>query len=147
MALNQESRKLRLDSGASVSCISEKAFQQDKKFLLQHGKVHTLLTPMTLSGFASAHTKVTQILEGPQFIIGKAACTHSFMVVPELVCDYMLGQDFLLAYDVSIILRGKQAKMGVPRQEWLGDAKDFTGYQDIDISFDSTKAVLAVRPQ
>ena len=143
----QESRKLRLDSGASVSCISETAFQRDKKFLLQHGRVHTLLTPMTLSGFASAHTKVTHILTQPQFIIGNAACRHSFLVVPGLVCDYMLGQDFLLSYDMSIRMRELKADMGVPRHEWLGEAKNFTGSQTIDIGFGSTKACLAVKPQ
>ena len=141
----EEPRKMKIDSGASVSCISETAFQQDRKFLLAHGKMHSLLTPMTLSGLTSAHTKVTQILETPRFVIGKAACSHSFLVVPGLVCDYMLGQDFLLAYDMHIKMRDGYAKMRLPRSEWIGDQQQFKGSQNIDVGLGWTKAVLKVK--
>ena len=142
----QESRKLRLDSGASVSCISAAAFQRDKAHLLKHGKVHRLLTPMTLSGFASAHTKVNMILTSPMLIIGNAACRHSFLVVPGLVCDYMLGQDFMLSYDMHIRLQDRKARMGVPEDEWIGASEDYLGFQKIDIAFGWSRALLAVEP-
>ena len=143
----RQQRTFKLDSGASVSCISAACFEHDKSHLLRHGKAHTLLTPMTLSGFASAHTRVSTIVESPQFVIGNAACRHTVLVVPGLVCDYMLGQDFMMAYDMQVDLREQQVSMGVPQDEWIGDKARFTGSQKVNARLGWSKALLAVKPK
>ena len=89
---------LRLDPGASVSCMSDRALQRDRQHLLQHGKLRQL-TPVTLAGLASGHTELAMILSSLCIIIGKAACKHSMLVVPGLYCDDILGQDFMFGYD------------------------------------------------
>ena len=141
----QELRTLKFDSGASVSCISEKALRRDIHHLRRHADWLILDRPMSLSGFASAHTLVTQALQHVELIIGEAACRHSFLVVPGLVCDYMLGQDFALAYDLRIHLVHNVASMGVPEDEWIGNPNRHTGTQLIDVHCDAVKADLAAR--
>ena len=139
-------RLLKMDSGAAVSCISQDALRRDLKYLVPPGRatLHKLLTPMTLIGFASGHTKVTQALEGVQLIIGQAKCTHNFLVVPGLVCDYLIGQDFMEAYDMRLNLVDKMATMGVTQTEWLGSEASYVCYQDVNIVFVSDEVHLDV---
>ena len=141
---NSTQRRLfRLDSGAAISCISQEAFARDRKWLLSHGTLHRLLTPMTLSGFAAAHSKVDMVLEGVKFRVGNARYEHNFLIVPRLVCGYLVGQDFMVAYDVAIMLSKKVAVIGVPPEEWVG-ATSYVPYQDIDVGFVKETAVLEV---
>ena len=127
-------RLVKLDSGAGISCISLDALQTDQRSLLKHGKLHKLLTPMTLSGFASAHLKVEQIIMGVQMTIGQATYQHDFLVVPKLVCGYLIGQDFMRAYDMKVDLIQLKATMGVTEDEWRGRRSSYVPYQDIDIT-------------
>ncbi len=53
----------------------------------------------------------------------------------------------MLAYDMSIRQRGKKAEMGVPQDEWIGDADDYTEDQKISICFGWIRALLAVDSQ
>ena len=57
---------------------------------------------MTLSGFAAAHAKANAVLAGVQLIIGNARCTHNFLVVSKLVCEYLVGRDFIMSYDIHL---------------------------------------------
>ena len=108
---------LRLDSGAAISCISEAALREHKHHLLLHGKLHQLLTPITLSGFASVHTRVTKAIEGARFIIGRASCTQNLQAVSNLVCDYLIGQDFMMAYDMRQKLVDRKVSMVIPMED------------------------------
>ena len=137
-------RLVKLDSGAGISCISLDALQADKKSLLTHGKLHKLLTPMTLSGFASAHLKVDQILIGVQMTIGKASYQHDFLVVPKLVCGYLIGQDFMRAYDMKVDLIRLSASMGITEDEWRGKKSSYVPYQDIEITVINDEVDLVI---
>ncbi len=127
-------RRVKLDSGAGISCISMDTLQNDKKFLLTHGKLHKLLTPMTISGFASAHHKVNHVIIGAQITIGKASYRHDFVVVPKLVCSYLLGQDFMRAFDMKVDLINLTASIGITEDEWRGRKSDYIPYQAIDVT-------------
>lgn len=137
-------RLVKLDSGAGISCISLEALQADQRSLLQNGKLHKLLTPMTLSGFASAHLKVEQIIMGVQMTIGQATYQHDFLVVPKLVCGYLIGQDFMRAYDMKVDLIQLKASMGVTENEWRGRRSSYVPYQDIDITVINDEVDLVI---
>ena len=137
----QEQRHLRLDSGAAISCISEETLAEDSEFLLSRGKKYGLITPMTLSGFASAHARVTHVIVGAQLIIGDARCTQNFLVVPKLVCGYLMGHDFIRDYDIYLQLSKRRAVMSIPPDEWIGTSS-YRSTQGIDVGFVSETAVL-----
>ena len=133
-------RDFKLDSGASVSCISKDAMLRDANLLRRHGQLHVLAQPMSLSGFAFAHTMVTHAVANAEVIIGETACRHTFLVVPGLVCDYMLGHEFTWSYSLTIRLTEGKATMGVPRDEWIGNPHSYTGLRQIDIHCDAVEA-------
>ena len=126
-------RVVKLDSGASLSCVSEKAYARDRAHLLSQGSECELKTPMTLSGFQSAHAQVQLVVKDAVLTIGKVACVHNLLVVPGLVCDYMLGQDFILQYDLCILHSSGSASMLAPREEWKGSSEDHNGTQTIPV--------------
>ena len=136
-------RTFRLDSGASVSCSSGESLAKDKRQLLSHGKRHKVRTPMTVSGLANGHVVVTAAPEGVQLIIGRAKRTHNFLVVPRLVCGYLLGQDFMASYDMQLKLVDKVAIMGVPPEEWMAGAP-YRSSQTVNIRYVSQSFILEV---
>ena len=136
-----ELRRLRLDSGASISCVSEEALAKDKDFLLSHGKLHRLITPVKLSGLASAYARVTRVLVGVQLIIGHARCSHNLQVVPKLVCGYLMGHDFVRDYDIHVWLSRRVATMSIPLGMLMG-AADYRSTQVIDIQYVTDAVVL-----
>ena len=138
-------RTFRLDSGAAVSSISKDAFDRDFQHFAPSARVLHLITPMTLTGFANGHMKISRAVEGVSFVIGLARYTHNFLVVPGLTCDYLLGQDFMLAYDMQVQLVKRSATVGIDEDEWTGAAQDYRPYQVIDISLAAEQADLLVR--
>ena len=134
-------RTLRLDSGAAVSCISKRALSRDAKHLLVHGKTYGLLNGISVSGFDSNHTRVTEVLYDAEIIIGSLACRLTFLVVPGLVCDYMLGQDFIVTYDLCVQHSAARATMQVPAEEYMG-TDPMPRTQVIDIFWEGRKATL-----
>ena len=134
-------RTLRLDSGAAVSCISKRALSRDAKHLLVHGKTYGLLNGISVSGFDSNHTRVTEVLYDAAIIIGSLACRLTFLVVPGLVCDYMLGQDFIVTYDLCVQHSAARATMQVPAEEYMG-TDPMPRTQVIDIFWEGRKATL-----
>lgn len=143
----KRSRWVKLDSGASISCISTEALEADGHHLIKRGKLQKLSTPMTVSGFASAHTRITQVLVNARLTIGKVACTQTFLVVPGLICNYLLGQDFMLTYNMRIDPQIKKAIMIAPTDEWIGKPEEHTGSQSIDVSHELRLAQLKICPQ
>ena len=133
---------LKLDSGAAISCLSHAALIRDRDILLMHGTLHKLLTPMILSGFSQGHTQVTMAVEAVNLTIGKARYTHNFLVVPNLICDYLIGQDFMATYDLRVNVMEKTAMLGIVEEEWLGPAGEYQPYQDIDLLLSDDRAVL-----
>ncbi len=144
-AAGHVSRLFRLDSGAAVSSMSREAFDRDAKHILPRANLVKLLTPMTLTGFASGHMKVSTALEGVRFTIGNSRCTHNFLIVPGLTCDYLLGQDFHLAYDLQVQLVDGTATMGVVEEEWTGTPETYQPFQVIDARLLSEQVDLTVR--
>ena len=71
---------------------------------------------------------------GVQMTIGQATYQHDFLVVPKLVCGYLIGQDFMRAYDMKVDLIQLKATMGVTEDEWRGRRSSYVPYQDIDIT-------------
>ena len=135
-------RTLHLDSGAVVSCISMIAWERDAKHLLPQAQLHRLLTPITLSGFASGYSEVSLAAEAVRLVIGRAKCSHNFLIVPGLICDYLLGQDFLYAYSLLPRPWEGTASMGIPPEEWVGDPDMYACTQDVHLSFAHDKTIL-----
>ena len=129
-------RQFKLDSGAAISCISTCAFQQDKAHLLVCGKELSVTKGLMVTGFDKSCASINKLIHNPVLMIGTAACRHSLLVVPNLCCDYLLGQDFIVTYDLQLNYKLGVADMGVPEEEWIGMGSN-PGRQTINIAWKS----------
>ena len=135
-----------LDSGAAMSCISKTAFDRDVKFLSQTGQLRTLATGMSVSGFDANHTKVTQVLHDVVVIFGNVATGFNLVIIPNLICDYMLGHDFMVSYEVQLNYSRSRMYMQVFPQEWIGD-DHAPARQGVEMTWVGQKALFKVLPR
>ena len=137
-------REFKLDSGAAISCISTAAFQRDREHLLAVGKELTVTKGLMVTGFDKSCANIGKFIHNPVLLIGNAACRHSFLVVPNLCCEYLLGQDFIITYDLQLKYNRGVATMGVPNEEWVGTGPN-PGRQTIDIAWKARVKTLQIK--
>lgn len=91
-----------LGSGASISCISQEAYNRDHAVLKgAGGKLVKLQESMRLDMFNKSGSVVTEIVMGVRFQIGDALSNSHFFVVPDVGYDYLMGSDFMARYAVK----------------------------------------------
>lgn len=132
--LCQQVREFKLDSGAAISCISTAALQRDREHLLAVGKELTVTKGLMVTGFDKSCASIGKLIHNPVLLINNAACRHSLLVVPNLCCEYLLGQDFIVTYDLQLKYNRGVATMGVPNEEWVGTGPN-PGRQTVDIAW------------
>ena len=124
-------RQARLDTGATVSCISESAFRQDKRQLLLTGDL-LQLQPLPVRMFDNSTVHCSQLLRGVEIVCGKGVYYVDLLVVPNGTYTYLLASDFMQEYDVQPRFHAQRAGLGV--STWLDPAdkaKAPMGYQSV----------------
>ena len=136
-------RNMYLDSGASISCISQEAYNRDHALLKgAGGKLIKLQEPMRLDMFNKSGSVVTEIVMGVEFQIGDALYNSHFFVVPDVGYDYLMGSDFMARYAVKPLFYRNLLE--------LGCAKGATNrrppsYQRVPMFFTGRNMRLAVK--
>ena len=108
-------RPMYFDIGASVSCISQEAYNKDAAVLKAAGGVLVKLEPLKLGMYNRQHSVVTEILAGVSFRIGQGVYTTSFLVVPQADYEYLLGAEFMARFDVKPSFHTNSTALGCPK--------------------------------
>lgn len=136
-------RDLYLDTGASISCISQEAFNRDHALLKgAGGKVIKLQEPMRLDMFNKSGSVVTEIVMGAEFQIGDALYTGHFFVVRDVGYDYLLGSDFMARYAVKPLYYRSLLELGCAKG---ATNKRPRSYQRVRMFFTGRNMRLAVK--
>lgn len=124
-------RKASIDTGASMSCMSEAAFQRDKHTLLQHGKVFRLEEPMTITMFGGQQVQATHTLRSLRVHIGGGWYQLDMLIVPGAMHEYLLAGDFLVNHDAYVHYRARRLNLGLEDRQRDPGAPHVGGYQSV----------------
>ncbi|EIE27610.1 hypothetical protein COCSUDRAFT_39230 [Coccomyxa subellipsoidea C-169] len=136
-------RDMYVDTGASISCISQSAYNRDHDLLKGAGaKLVKLQEPMRLDMFNKSGSVVTEIVMGAEFQIGDALYSSHLFVVPDVGYDYLLGSDFMARYAVKPLYYRNQLELGCAKS---ASNKRLPSYQRVRMFFTGRTVRLAVK--
>lgn len=136
-------RNLHIDTGASISCISQEAYNRDHAILKgAGGKLVKLQEPMRLDMFNKSGSVVTEIVMGVEFQIGDALYSSHFFVVPDVGYDYLMGSDFMARYAVKPLYYRNRLELGCAKS---ATNKRPPSYQRVPMLFTGRNMRLAVK--
>ncbi|EIE25668.1 hypothetical protein COCSUDRAFT_60682 [Coccomyxa subellipsoidea C-169] len=135
---------LHLDSGASMGCISQKAWERDQAKLKASGATRVKLQPLKLCMYNNVSSIVTEYVVGANVQVGRATYTIDLLVVPDATYDYLLGPDFLARYAVSLHFHEHHVRLGCSREDASGRKKG-AGYQRVPLFYTGSNLYLRVQ--
>lgn len=125
-------KHMNLDTGATLNCISQAAYNREFAWLKSTVGTPVKLAPLEIGMFNKGHSVIITMMQGVTLRIGCSLYCLDFMVVPDAQYDNLLGAPFMSAFAEKPNFRIEYAEIGCPTS---ADGRPIPAFQKVPMYF------------